>query len=823
MASGRSLSSVHADYFKRCARLSLAFFFLPLVAAPGFAQQKTVLLDDGMVIGPGVLSEVAHVVDPKAKVGGGTESKALIIGVLDDQLRRTYYNRNRQSQEPISVNRSQLTIELGNKNMPAANPAPIPSGSIVAFTDFNQFGRRICFVRFGEKIHKVVQGITEITPNHVRVQGIKGERGEYDWDMRLPLSSFDSESLTRILLQNANPTKPNDRIAIVNLFEEAKRYDYARKNLEQAILKFNPALDSFKPVLNRLDQNMADQLFAASDLALEAGQYQHSKRVLESIPKAKLSIETQLKVAGKLDALASNAQERDELIAWIAEDVSKVVDPAAKAEMQSVLPEISANLRKDTATRFTDYRRRRSDPTLKPDQLAALAISGWIYGPAAGKDNAAVVASGIKTRRLIADYLSKPARDNQIIEEIRKQESSAPDLVAKILANMAPPLPIPDSAAVKILSESTDGATSQAEMVIPGRYVIEVPMGGEMHGRVARYLVQLPPEYNPFRQYPCILTLPGDLTNAQWQVDWWAGRFSPESQRCTGEASKRGYIVVSPDWAEPKQPSYNYTENEHALVLAPLRDAMRRFSIDPDRVYLSGHFMGADAAWDIALAHPDMWAGSVIISGRAEKYVIQYWENALYVPTYFVSAEYDAFNESTNGKEWGKLLSRKQFDSLVTLYRGRKPDHFQEELPRIMDWMSFPARVRKPVPKKFDVTTSRGGDKFFWWFEAKELFQEKLVHPLLYTANSEYPIEGSINKDAENGSVVALPGVPASEFTIWLSPEFVRFDKEIINLSVKGTAKRLEPKGNIQVMLEDVRGRADRQHPFWMRVDYSKK
>lgn len=821
MAKWQSIGLSRPRCFTDFARLTLAFFFLMHPTSVGFGQQKTVLLDDGMILGPGMLSDVAYVVEPRAKVGGGGEFKALIIHALDDGLRRTYFNVNRRAQEPVLANRAQLTIELANTNL-VATEGEVPPGSIVQCSDFDPFGRRICFVRQGDKLHKVVQGITEITPTYVRVQGLKGDSGERDWDMRLALSNFESETLNEILLQNANTTKPNDRIAIVNLFEEAKRYDYARKNLEQAILKFNPALDSFKPVLTRLDQNMADQLFEASDMAVQAGQYQHANRLLETIQKAKLSIETGLKVESKMKLLQNGVTEHDELIAWITEDIARVEDPATRAEMQSLLPEISRHLRADTAIRFTDYfRRRRDDKTLKPDQLAAIALSGWIYGSAAGKDNAAFVASGIKTRRLVADYLSKPTRENQIVEEIRKQESGSADLVAKILSNMPPPLSTPESSAIKVLGQSTDGSSSQVEQSVVGRFAIEVPLSGEMHGQVARYLVQLPPEYNPFRQYPCVFTLPGELTNPAWQIKWWAGQYAPESQRCLGEASKRGYIVVSPDWREPNQPNYNYTENEHALVLAPLRDAMRRFSIDPDRVYLSGHFMGGDAAWDIALAHPDLWAGSVIISGQAEKYVIQNWENSLYVPTYFVSGEYDAFNESS-GKEWGKVISRKQYDCLITLYRGRKPDHFREELPRIMDWMSFPARVRKPTPKKLEVKTSRGGDKFFWWFEAKELFQEKLDHPLLYSTNTGYSIAGSINKDAENGSVVSLPGVPASDFIIWLSPEFVNFEKEIVNLAVKSTTKRIKPKGDIQVMLEDVRGRADRQHPFWMRVDYSK-
>ena len=773
------------------------------------------LKDDGFIIGPGNENSVKYVVEPKASVASREEVSVSLIRVLDDGLRRTYMNVNRCN-DPILSRFSPPLIKIPQKE--ASGSSQVPLGPIAYCTPFDPFGRRICIMKGGNV--KVVQGMTEVSSEYIKVVGLGGEKGEYQWDMRLSPNSLDGKMLRDILVQNANPKNPNEWLEIVNLFRAAKRHDWARAVLVEGILRF-PELERNKADLKSLDQDITDQFFSAADRAQSAGQYQFSKLLLEGINKSGLSIETQLKVAAKLESLESGQKDRDELVAWMTEDISKLTDGAVKTDMQSLLPEIRANLSADTATRFTDYRRRRSDADLKPDQLAAIAISGWILGPTAGKDNLAVVASGIKARRLIQQYLSKPVRDDQLIQELSKLESGTPELVAKILAHMAPPLPTDESAAVLFTEPTTDSSVSLSSTKIPGRFKIEVPLGGGMAGGSSRYTVQLPPEYNPFRRYPCIFTLPGDLTDTDWQIAWWAGQYSPEYQRCFGEASNRGYIVVSPDWALPKQPSYNYTENEQAMILAPLRDAFRRFSIDTDKVFLSGHFMGADAAWDIALAHPDLWAGNVVISGQAQKYVVQYWNNALYVPSYFVSGEFDKFTE-TNGPEWDKMLKQKQFSSLVTLYRGRKPDHFQEELPRIMDWMSFPARTRNPFPKEFTATTLRAGDRFFWWFETDQLFPEKLVSPLLYPwvkPGSGYQIKSSVNKET---NLVSMETVPAKDFTVWLSPEMVDFESQITVIS-KGVRTRLDPKPETRVILDDVRGRADRQHPFWMRYDSNKK
>ena len=64
-----------------------------------------------------------------------------------------------------------------------------------------------------------------------------------------------------------------------------------------------------------------------------------------------------------------------------------------------------------------------------------------------------------------------------------------------------------------------------------------------------RYLVQLPPEYDPSRRYPCIVTLHGGGSTPQGQIDWWAGPWDAEKKLRTGQATRRGYFVIAPLWA----------------------------------------------------------------------------------------------------------------------------------------------------------------------------------------------------------------------------------------------------------------------------------
>jgi hypothetical protein len=62
----------------------------------------------------------------------------------------------------------------------------------------------------------------------------------------------------------------------------------------------------------------------------------------------------------------------------------------------------------------------------------------------------------------------------------------------------------------------------------------------------------------------------------------------------------------------------------------------------------------------------------------------------------------------------------------------------------------------------------------------------------------------------------------AANITVWLSPELVSFERPI-NVTINGSrvaGGKGAIKPSIPLMLEDSRTRADRQHPFWAKVEH---
>jgi predicted esterase len=321
--------------------------------------------------------------------------------------------------------------------------------------------------------------------------------------------------------------------------------------------------------------------------------------------------------------------------------------------------------------------------------------------------------------------------------------------------------------------------------------------------------VQLPPEYDPYRRYPCIVTFNGAGTTPQQQVDWWAGAYNSETGSRFGQASRHGYIVIAPRWAREHQIEYEYSAREHAAALYTLRDACKRFAIDTDRVFLSGHSMGGDAVWDIGLAHPDVWAGVIPIVATADKYVTRYWKNGKYVSFYFVCGEKDGNKMTVNTVDWDRYLTHTGFDTTIVQYQGRGHEHFHDEIQQIFAWMNL--HKRNFFPREFEADSLRPWDNFFYWVEAGNF---KAASTILPAEWGKKATPATIEARVLTTNSVNVSG--GENLTVWLAPEIVSFDSRV-TATINGK-RHLNIQPRVATMLEDARTRGDRLHPFWAKV-----
>jgi pimeloyl-ACP methyl ester carboxylesterase len=744
----RRLSFPFVDF---TAALLLACTMAPLAAA------ATLLLKDGRSL-EGRYAQVASVAEnplaPKAQAG---EVALTPLIVVDDGLRRTYIHSS-QVREVLDENSGpQVRINLWQ---PVAERGGAVGriGEATSVTPFDEYGRRTYEMRSTEGPLAVVQGITQITPLYTKVEGLMGGPRPIVWDMRIATSSIPRDTLRRVLSAAVKPDNLEGRLQIVRLFATSERYRDAGAELEQIVKAF-PERKDLQEVAGELRQLGARLILKEIQLRAAAGQHQLARDLLAQFPAEGVSGETLVQVRELLDKYAVADHERKKLLDQLQEQVGRIADGNGRRLAQQFADEIAKEANENVIKRLASFERLADDAALTAEKKVALAISGWLVGANQATDDFDVALTLAGVRDMLLAYLREPLAESRSVlaTELADTEAASVERVAQILKLMKPPIETPASAEP------------------PRRYpprMFELPVRGLPGESDSRYFVQLPPEYDPLRHYPTIVTLPDVTAKPEQMLDFWAGPVDKEkgSERL-GQAMRHGYITIAVDWRESHQTSYDYSAREHHAVLGALRDACRRFAIDTDRVYLTGHGTGGDAAWDIALAHPDIWAGVIPIVAVADEYCGRYAKNADYLAWYVVAGELDGDKLSRNGRELDRYFTQ-YTDLTVVEYLGRGFEPFGDEMQRIFDWMG---RRRRNIPKELDCVSMRPWDNFFWWLEAEGLPERSMVLPANWPPPRTVrpaPIGG---KRLETNKVVA--DVRAERVTVWLSPELVDFNE----------------------------------------------
>ena len=779
-----------------------------LVCAPSSleAAQSRVVMKDGRLYIGGVFptATVLETPNPK-KERDSSPIKSEKIVVLDDELRRIYVPKGNILD--LTPDESGTALEVFKIPQRVCNDPSKRVGILGyyrATSEFDEFGRRTILAS-GQTI---VQGITEIAPTYVRVQGLT-----HNVDSRLSPHSIPRKTLSALVKKRIDPTVLDDRLRVYQFYVQATLYEQAAEELQEIIDDFqnDEANDARLDVALRLIKQLAAQrLINELELRRAAGQHRKVKELLDSFEADRVSPE-------KIQAIrrmSRQYEDEEKRRAHIVERVQTLADQVEDADLKKtfapLVVEIVKELNVNTLSRFAAFEQAENDGSLTDGEKLSIALSGWLVGNVASDKRLELTASIYRVRQLARRYLleNRPAQRLALWDEIRAEEASTPELVSRILLTMKPPKSPPSS------SRET-----------PYQYELSVPSFQD--GKTFSYWVQLPPEYDPNRKYPTIITLHGERSSPEQQLNWWCGPWVEKTtaqgkkvRERYGQATRFGYIVVAPRWTEPGL-GYDFSATSCAAVLYTMRDAMRRFSIDSDRVFLSGFLAGGDAAWDLALAHPDLWAGVAPICGSATFLTKIVRVNGEFVPLYAIGGELDGgkLAASQVTLDRGMDLTTRPFDMTYVQYKGRGVEPFSEETTRVFEWMRTRTR-RFFVPEERVVYSTRPWNNFFWNVELFDFPSKTMIDPLFppKLGHDYNPAQTQTFRIAGNKLRIQTS---ADRGVVFLSPEQLDFNRrmEVVFNGRKLTPQNGRVPASSLVMLEDARTRCDRQHPFWASLN----
>lgn len=720
---------------------------------------------------------------------------------------------------------------------------PLPQG-IIKVGEFNDKWTRIIRVDMPaiKGFAEIEQKIATIGPSRIVMPSTN-----YSWYPYYDIHEFDPSQVRKFLVAHEElkekPGEPDvgKRLDLAQFFKDAGWLDQSLKEIADAKVAIPTAWP--KDLQERAEKLTSDiQLARTTKLvqdlekAVRAGQYQRARERAAQFDEKQADTQTSRQYStlkAQIEIVEPRFQKAKRLLRSTLDQLVGLPNHAAgalgggsvvmplKTQPQQIATLLTAGeqvyieLHPDTTERLDFFlslaeqaERRiaaKQDSGTSPEKLAALAVTGWLKGKNGAEQDVNNAVRYWMWRDMLLAYQREPILNNRRSLYLNMSASNAilsPDEIAQLISYLPP-------------SQPENLAARTGTLVDPGVYrrntgpVPETAKGVD-------YLVRLPSEYHHGR--PCRLLL--TLTTNNLPVAQMVSLLAPEADR-------NGYIIIAPDWVSEFENNfaYDFKGDKHYMARAVLRDALRLFRIDNDRVFLFGYGEGANFAMDLGASHPDQFAGVVAMGPNPKHFnmFMHYWRNCQKLPVYACigSIAGDAFQ---NLRKLFENWMDKGYPAIGVVYRGRGMEWFAPEVPVMFDWMEPKKRVlgtavlrlNEPVEPWISM---RNADDRFYWVGSDKLDRQSTLDQK--GSKSFTPAE--INADIRQGNQIVLRTRGTNNIVLWFDRNMIDWSKPI-SVSINGTtpagykAKVLQP--DVELMLEQLYQHGDRSLLFLNRLEF---
>ncbi|VAX38141.1 hypothetical protein MNBD_PLANCTO02-2326 [hydrothermal vent metagenome] len=658
-------------------------------------------------------------------------------------------------------------------------------GPFTHLTEFDKFGRRTVTVPTKRGKVSIVQGVTIIDPRYLTITGIT-----HVWEHGLATTSIPPDNLDLMIRQVTDQEKPSDRMLIARFYFQAGLYEQAEKELLSIAIDFPELKKQIEEIDLELREQQNQRLILELKRRARAGQHQLIESATKLFPESRMSAGVLRKVRELKKEYAVKKEKIENAKSLLGELQSKLKEKKLKDAVVPLRSEVMSELNFESLARLQSFLNFATDDKLEVDEKLAFAYSGWVLGSDKAIPNLSKAIRLWQARFLMIDYLHaiSPKKRTEILLQLKKLEGIDPQTIINLIPLLPPTLE----------TSGIQGGVAK-EITVP-----ETALRPEV-----KYRVLLPQEYSPFHTYPMVVALRPAERSTRSELRWWGG-----TQKTPLQSQRRGYIVIAPEYLKKKQATYKYSAAEHKIVLAAIRDAKQRFMVDSDHVFLSGHGVGGDAAIDIGMSHPSLFAGIIPICGIMRYYSKYYWRNTKHVSWYIIGGELDRNSLDQNAREMNRMM-RYGYDVIYCEYVGRGYESYYAEIHKIFDWMELQKRGKQP--KEIKASILRPGDNRFYWIKAEGLPRRTLQSDVLAVGRKRAISSMRFEARITLGNSIYLH-TGAKRNTLWLNRSLVDFEKRL-TIKRKGRIRfRDFPEENTKTILEDFELRVDRQNIYSMKI-----
>jgi pimeloyl-ACP methyl ester carboxylesterase len=784
--------------------LSTGAFFL----AAEVVRADLVILKDGFVLYGKVRQDKVFFADPISKQVFYT-AKLDGFYMVDDDARRVIFSAGQVADvTKQDFNQAADIIRFGKApKFRGGKPLDV-FWHVKEVTAFDRSWHRNIQLETPTRRFTVRQKLTELTPHHVRVDNY-----EYNWTECYLTSELGPEAVRTLVLQHLGrkgqlikPTEADKRFHLFRFLLQAGWPATAEKELRDLETDHPEEKKRLVESLVILKKLQGLKMVEALERAHKVGQPREARRLLIQIKRLKVdgdlvgdqkigavrAIDEKIKAADEDFQLAQKYLE--ELPRRVkAVDHKKVFVEAARV--------IAEDLRLDTLPRLEGfiglakqeerYGKQGKRAGQNPAELLAMAVSGWLLGNDSAEAAPETAIRLWNARQFVLKYQRTP-RERERLGMLSLKPGSAVGLdeMAQVIRFLPPPEPV----------KKIDTLVREVQVVNPDG------------SKGPTYFIKLPPEYHHNRAYPVLLVLHGSEEGAKEQLARW-----------TGLAAERGFILAAPVWNKGLGGEYDYSPEEHFIVMETLRDLRRHLQVDSDRVFLFGFEEGGNMAFDVGLSHPDLFAGVATMGGKPRWHAYHYWTNAQNLPFYVIDGSANGVNAKYN-RDVFKQWVQHGYPCLYVEYQGRGPEWLSGEMPHVFEWMEPKARAhpRSGLGGQQDYKSMRNTDNRFYWLSTSSIKTGAINEPGGGWKTPPTPALFEGNIGSSNYIYVSTRHV--RDITVWLAPAMIDFEKPV-TIRVNGTIAVPNTKvvPSLKTMLEDFYERGDRQQLFLAKKVFTVK
>ena len=231
------------------------------------------------------------------------------------------------------------------------------------------------------------------------------------------------------------------------------------------------------------------------------------------------------------------------------------------------------------------------------------------------------------------------------------------------------------------------------------------------------YALYVPRDYTASKRWPLVVSLHGAGSNHRLNLRRVFGRGNRPGEpdlrasRYFPALAEVDMIVASP----LARGTMGYQGVAEQDVLDVLADVKQRFSIDEDRVYLTGLSMGGGGALWLGLTRPDIWAAIAPVCPVAPEESEELAGNALNVPVKLFQGAIDPVVPVAGTREWHKRLMAAGVDAEYVEYPGVRHNSWDYAYKNaaIFTWFRQYTLQRAPTRVQFSSRSHRHGSAYW--------------------------------------------------------------------------------------------------------------